>query len=141
MEINLKDFGGKNNGSFDNTNSFKKAFDKLAKNGGGKLVVDAGTWKTGPIDLVDNTTLEIKEGAELSFITDPNAYTPVFTRWEGVECYAMHSLIRADGCKNITVTGKGTINGNGTTGGESSKQKKLSASQNRWHLMNLPLRN
>lgn len=124
VEINLKDFGGKNDGAFNNTDSFKKAFEQIAKNGGGKLVLDAGIWKTGPIDLVDNSTLELKEGAELSFITDPNAYFPVRTRWEGVECYAMHALLRAADCKNVTVTGKGTINGNGNDWWGILKAKK-----------------
>ena len=64
-ELNITDFGGKNDGVFDNTNSFKAAFEELAKNGGGKLVVNAGSWLTGPIDLVENSTLELKEGAEL----------------------------------------------------------------------------
>ncbi|WP_407429563.1 hypothetical protein [Treponema sp.] len=84
-EIKLTDFGGNGDGVFDNTNSFKAAFEELAKNGGGKLIVEKGTWLTGPIDLIENSTLELAEGAELSFITDPNAYPPAFTRWEGVE--------------------------------------------------------
>ncbi len=124
VEINLKDFGGKCNGNFDNTNSFKNAFEVIKKNGGGKLVVDEGIWKTGPIDLVDNSILELREGAELSFITDPGAYPPVFTRWEGVECHAMHALLRAADCKNVTVTGKGTLNGNGSDWWGILKAKK-----------------
>lgn len=123
-EINIKDFGAKNNGKFDNTKAFKAAFDELAKNGGGKLVVDEGTWLTGPIDLVDNATLELKEGAELSFISDPAVYPPAYTRWEGVECYAMHALLRAADCKNVTITGKGTINGNGNDWWGIVKAKK-----------------
>lgn len=123
-EINIKDFGAKNNGKFDNTKAFKAAFDELAKNGGGKLVVDEGTWLTGPIDLVDNATLELKEGAELSFISDPSVYPPAYTRWEGVECYAMHALLRAADCKNVTITGKGTINGNGNDWWGIVKAKK-----------------
>ncbi|MBR0494651.1 MAG: glycoside hydrolase family 28 protein [Treponema sp.] len=123
-EINIKDFGAKNNGKFDNTKAFKAAFDELAKNGGGKLVVGEGVWLTGPIDLVDNATLELKEGAELSFISDPSVYPPAYTRWEGVECYAMHALLRASDCKNVTITGKGTINGNGNDWWGIVKAKK-----------------
>lgn len=123
-EINIKDFGAKNNGKFDNTKAFKAAFDELAKNGGGKLIVDEGTWLTGPIDLVDNATLELKEGAELSFISDPSVYPPAYTRWEGVECYAMHALLRASDCKNVTITGRGTINGNGNDWWGIVKAKK-----------------
>ncbi|MBQ9622774.1 MAG: glycoside hydrolase family 28 protein [Treponema sp.] len=123
-EINIKDFGAKNNGKFDNTKAFKSAFDELAKNGGGKLVVGEGVWLTGPIDLVDNAILELKEGAELSFISDPSVYPPAYTRWEGVECYAMHALLRAADCKNVTITGKGTINGNGNDWWGIVKAKK-----------------
>ncbi|WP_294428294.1 glycoside hydrolase family 28 protein [uncultured Treponema sp.] len=125
LEINIRDFGGKSDGIFDNTAAFKAAFDELAKNGGGKLVIGSGNWLTGPIDLVDNSTLEIKEGAELTFITDPNAYPPAFTRWEGVECYAMHSLVRAANCENVKITGNGTINGNGSDWWGIVKAKKV----------------
>ena len=123
-ELNLKNFGAKNDGAFDNTAAFKAAFEELAKNGGGKLVVESGKWLTGPIDLIENSTLELQEGAELSFVSDPNAYPPAFTRWEGVECYAMHALIRAADCKNVCITGKGTINGNGKAWWELKKAKK-----------------
>lgn len=112
-ELNFKEFGGKNDGAFDNTALFKAAFDEIAKNGGGKLVVDSGKWITGPIDIPSDTTLELADGAELSFLTDPNAYPPAFTRWEGVECYAMHALVRSADSKNVKITGKGTLNGNG----------------------------
>ncbi|WP_147635068.1 glycoside hydrolase family 28 protein [Treponema pectinovorum] len=112
-ELNFKNFGGKNDGSFDNTALFKAAFDGIAKNGGGKLLVESGKWVTGPIDIPTDTTLELAEGAELSFLTDPNLYPPAFTRWEGVECYAMHALVRSSDTKNVKITGKGTLNGNG----------------------------
>ena len=124
VEVNLRDFGGKNDGLFDNTESFKKAFEHISKSGGGKLVLDSGTWLTACIDLVDGSVLELKEGAELSFLTEPSLYPPAFTRWEGVECYALHPLIRANGCKNVTVTGKGVINGNGSAWWELKKAKK-----------------
>ena len=111
--VKIEDFGGKNDGAFDNTNAFSKAFADLQANGGGTLTVGAGIWCTGAITLFSNTTLVLAEGAELSFIPEPERYPPVYTRWEGVECYAMHPLIYADGQKNVTITGKGTVNGNG----------------------------
>jgi len=111
--LNLSDFGAKGDGSFDNTDAFAKAFAELQEAGGGKLTVSKGVWSTGAITLFSNTTLELEEGCELSFIPEPQRYTPVFTRWEGVECYAMHPLIYASGQKNVTICGKGTVNGNG----------------------------
>ena len=123
--ISFRDFGAKSDGS-DNTIIFKKAFDELAKNGGGTLTVESGKWVTGPIDIPSDTTLELQEGAELLFTDDPNAYPPAFTRWEGVECYAMHALVRSADTKNVKITGKGTINGNGKAWWELKRAKKAS---------------
>ncbi len=122
----LADFGGKNDGVFDNTDAFSRAFAALAQNGGGTLTVGAGSWRTGAITLLSNTTLVLEEGAELSFIPEPERYTPVYTRWEGVECYAMHPLIYADSQKNVTITGKGTVNGNGAIWWKLRAQKRAS---------------
>lgn len=124
IELKLEDFGGKNDGQFDNTTAFALAFAEIARNGGGKLTVTKGVWSTGPIDIPSDTTLEILEGAELSFITDPDRYPPVFTRWEGVECFGMHPLVFSTRQKNVKITGKGTINGNGKAWWEKRWAKK-----------------
>ena len=123
-EITLEAFGGKADGKFNNTGAFALAFAELARNGGGKLTLSKGVWSTGPIDIPSDTTLEISEGAEISFIFDPNLYPPAFTRWEGVECYAMHPLVFSSHTKNVRITGKGTINGNGEPWWKLKKAKK-----------------
>ncbi len=124
LNIKIEDFGAKNDGSFDNTEAFKAAFSEIKKNNGGTLTVSSGKWLTGPIDIPSDTTLNLLEGAELAFVTDPNAYPPAFTRWEGVECFAMHALIRSADSKNVKITGKGIINGNGKDWWELKKTKK-----------------
>ena len=123
-EFKIEDFGAKNDGTFDNTEAFKAAFDEIAKNGGGKLAVSAGKWLTGPVDIPSDTVFEIQEGAEIIFIAEPSMYPPAFTRWEGVECYAMHALVRSEKTKNVKITGKGTINGNGEYWWKTVKDKK-----------------
>ena len=97
----------------DNSEAFAAAFDFFRKNGGGVLQVGKGIWKTGPLTLCSDITLELEEGAVISFIPEPELYRPVKTRWEGVVCYAMHPCILADGETNVTICGKGTIDGNG----------------------------
>lgn len=112
-EFTLEMFGGKGDGIFNNTNAFAMAFMEIARCGGGELVVGNGTYVTGPIEIQGGASLRVEEGAEISFLSRPDLYPPVYTRWEGVECFAMHPLIFSSNAKNVSIRGKGTLNGNG----------------------------
>jgi unsaturated rhamnogalacturonyl hydrolase len=79
--------------------------------GGGRVVVPAGEFVTGPIVLVSNVNLHVSEGATLKFATDPARYPRVFTRWEGIECMNYCPLVYAFEQTNVAVTGKGTLDG------------------------------
>ncbi|MCM1322364.1 MAG: glycoside hydrolase family 28 protein [Bacteroides sp.] len=122
--INLEQFGGKAENTFDNTEAFKNAFAHLKAQGGGKLIVKSGVWRTGPIDFVSNTTLYLEENAVISFIPEPELYQPVRTRWEGVECYAMHPCVFGSGVHDAVIGGKGIIDGEGSVWWEMRRQKK-----------------
>ena len=66
--------------------------------------------------MKSNVDLHIAEGAVLKFSTDPKDYLPlVRTRWEGDDCYNYSPLIYANGQTNIAVTGKGLLDGQGST--------------------------
>ena len=96
----------------DDRSAIQKAIDSCPA--GGKVVVPRGEWKSGPLTLKSNLTLEAAEGCVISFSDCMEDYLPpVFTRWEGVECYNYKPLIYAKGCENITITGKGTFFGSG----------------------------
>ena len=83
--------------------------------GGGTVLVPEGTFYTGPITLKSNVNLHVSEGATLKFSTDQKLYFPaVITRWEGLDCYNARPLIYAYGETNIALTGKGTIDGQGS---------------------------
>lgn len=83
--------------------------------GGGTVLVPKGKFYTGPITLKSNVNLHIEEGAALMFSTDQSLYFPaVITRWEGLDCYNARPLIYAYGETNIAITGKGTIDGQGS---------------------------
>jgi polygalacturonase len=112
-EINLASFGGIADGVTDNTDSFAAAMQALKEAGGGSLKIGKGVWRTGPIEIFSNISIALDEGAVLLFIPDPERYKPVKTRWEGLECYAMHPCIFASEQENITITGKGVIDGSG----------------------------
>jgi polygalacturonase len=84
--------------------------------GGGRVLVPAGLWPTGPIHLKSNVNLHVAEGATLQFTTDPTRFPVVFTRWEGMECMNYSPLIYAFEQENIAVTGKGVLDGSASKG-------------------------
>lgn len=94
--------------------TIQAAVNACADMGGGTVVVPKGEWKSGAIHLKSNINLHLEDGAIIIFSDKPSDYLPVvFTRWEGVECYNYSPLIYANGCENISVTGNGTLIGNG----------------------------
>ncbi len=121
---NLKEFGGKSEATFDNSEAFAAAFDFFSQNKGGELVISAGTWRTGPIDLCSGMTLTLEENAVVQFIAEPARYRPVKTRWEGVVCHAMHPCIFAANATDVTIRGKGTFDGNGSFWWAEKRRKK-----------------
>jgi polygalacturonase len=114
-DFNITDYGAVGDGNIDCTEAFKQAISAANKTGGGRVVVPAGLFLTGAIHLKSNVNLHVSEGAVIRFSTDPNAYLPaVYTRWEGIECMNYSPLIYAYKQKNIAITGKGTLDGQGS---------------------------
>lgn len=94
------------------TRAIQKAIDQVNRKGGGTVIVPAGVWNTGRIELKSNVNLHLEEGAELHFSGNIKDYQPaVFTRNEGVELYSLGALIYANGQRNIALTGKGKLVG------------------------------
>lgn len=122
--MNIETFGARGDGQTDNTAAFTAAFEYARRNGGAHLSVGSGIWRTGPLRLFSHTTLCLEADAVISFIPEPDRYTPVFTRWEGVECYAMHPCLFAAGEERITLTGEGMLDGNGQVWWEMLRRKR-----------------
>jgi unsaturated rhamnogalacturonyl hydrolase len=91
--------------------AIEKAISACHAAGGGRVLVPAGTFFTGPIVLKSHVNLHLMEGAVLKFSTDPAQYPNVFTRWEGIECMNHSPLIYAFEQENIALTGKGILDG------------------------------
>lgn len=112
--VNIVDFGAIPNGETLNTEAIKNAILHCSENGGGRVVFPAGKWLTGAIHMADNIELHFEENAHVVFTTDKNAYLPVvYTGFEGIRCYNYSPLIYGNGLKNIAITGKGILDGNG----------------------------
>ncbi|OQP59535.1 glycoside hydrolase [Niastella vici] len=108
-------FGANGDGITKNTEAFRKAIEACAASGGGRVVVPAGKFLTGPIYLKSNVNLHLQKHAAIVFSDDTSDYPIVFTRWEGMECMNYSPQLYAYGEQNIAVTGEGTLYGNAST--------------------------
>ncbi|AWW30575.1 glycoside hydrolase family 28 protein [Echinicola strongylocentroti] len=110
---NILDVGGNNEGELC-TEAIQNAIDKAAEEGGGTLYFPAGDYLTGAIHMKSNTTLHLDAGAVLRFSTNFDHYLPfVQMRWEGTVMNNFSPLIYAYEAENITITGRGKIDGQG----------------------------
>lgn len=126
-KLDLAELGGIPDGQFDNTGIFKRALERLREARGGHLEVGPGVWSTGPVELFSGCTLVLAEGAVVSFIPEPARYRPVPSRWEGIECHAMHPCVFASGQHDVAVIGRGCIDGNGGVWWRLFREKQLAA--------------
>ncbi len=97
-----------------NQKAINKAIATCSKKGGGRVIVPAGTWNTGAIRMQSNVNLVIEEGATLLFAFDTSLYPLVKTSWEGLGCWNYSPCIYAYEATDVAITGKGTIDGNGS---------------------------
>jgi polygalacturonase len=105
-------FGALARSDVDQTAAIRAAIAACAAAGGGRVVVPAGRFVTGPIVLRSNVNLHLQDGAVLAFSQDPRAYLPpVFTRFEGVELMNYSPFLYAFEQDNIAITGSGALDG------------------------------
>ncbi len=124
----VADFGGVGDGSTLSTEAFAKAIASLSEQGGGRVVVPAGVWYTGPIELKDNIELHLDRNAMIVFSDDKSLYPLVQITFEGLNTWRCQSPISATHAKNIAITGFGIIDGNGDAW-RAVKRGKLTAGQ------------
>jgi polygalacturonase len=110
FEITL--FGAREGGRIKATDAISKAIQECSAAGGGRVVIPAGMFLTGAIQLASNVNLHLEDGATLRFSQDPQDYLPVvLTRFEGTECMNYSPFIYAFEQTNIAITGTGTLDG------------------------------
>lgn len=100
-EYNIKSFGAVADGVSNNAVAIQKAIDEANKNGGGKVTVPPGNFVTGAIVLKSGVQLYIELGARL-------IGSDKIADYENPIALA---LIVAKGQQNISISGKGVIDG------------------------------
>ena len=96
----------------DNAPMIQKAIDKVSAAGGGTVVVPAGEFVTGPLELKSGVELHLEMGAKLLGYPDTTAYRKAHIVANGKKSKDS-ALIYAYQQSNIAVTGLGTIDGQG----------------------------
>ena len=124
----ITSYGAKNDGITLNTISINKAIKECNEKGGGVVVVPAGMWITGPLEIKSNVNLHLKKGALLQFTQDFDQYPLVKSNWEGLPQMRNQSPLWSNGETNIAITGFGIIDGGGDAW-RMVKRDKLTDSQ------------
>ena len=95
------------------TEKIQAVIDRCAQEGGGVVVVPQGTFMTGALFFKQGTHLHVDEGGTLKGSDRISDYPILTTRIEGETCKYFSALVNADGLDGFTITGSGTIDGNG----------------------------
>lgn len=111
---NVCEFGVKGDGSTNNTQSIAEVIDLAASNGGGTVYFPAGEYVTGTIELKSNMTLYLDSGCVILGSENPEDY-PMITRetLKGYNREGHSGLIKALNCENVTIKGRGVVDGRG----------------------------
>ncbi len=106
QRVSITDFGAIGDGQTMNTAAIQKAIDTLAKQGGGHVDVPAGIWLTAPFKLKSGIDLHLAQNAIIQLTEDRSLHVK-----EGSKKATM--AITASNAHDISITGKGIIDGNG----------------------------
>ena len=97
---NVRDFGASGMKSDNSQEAIQKAINFCNLSGGGVVLLPAGEYSSGTLHLKSNVTLRIEAGATLYSIKDKSAFDK-------------DALLYAEDAANITIEGRGTVDGQG----------------------------
>ena len=106
---NPRDFGAKADGTTKDNSAIQKAIDACAAKGGGTVRLTAGIYLSAPIVLKSNIIFQLDKRATLLGSPDHADYPEITEfRLPGIQ-----PLVSAANAENVSITGEGTIDGNG----------------------------
>ena len=103
QDFNILDYGAKADGRTLNTKVIQRLIDQV-EHGGGRVVIPSGTYLTGTLIMKSGVTVHLLTGATLLGSLDPAHY---------LKLSGGYGLIISDAVRNFSITGNGTIDGQG----------------------------
>jgi polygalacturonase len=116
---NVQDFGAVGDGKTINTKAIQSAIDQCSKTGG-RVVIPIGSFLSGTLHLKSGIEIHIEEGGVLKgspffkdYPVNTVGYKNAFTHSFNGKISTSRAFIFAEGVHDISLTGKGSVNGNG----------------------------
>ncbi|HVM61939.1 MAG TPA: glycosyl hydrolase family 28 protein [Verrucomicrobiae bacterium] len=110
--ISVRDLGATGDGTNKDTVAFQKALDTCAVNGGGEVIVPAGNYLIGSVQMGTHTILRLEKDSVIIGSGDTNDYPMLDVRWEGRWQPGRRALIYSANVDQIGIIGPGRIEGN-----------------------------
>ncbi|MBI5950457.1 MAG: glycoside hydrolase family 28 protein [Chloroflexi bacterium] len=125
MTFNVREHGAMGDGQTLDSPAIQSAIDLCAEQGGGTIYLPAGQYLTGSLFLRDNISLHLDSGAVILGSENPDDYPIIHSRWEGKHQDTHAPLITGQNLNNISVVGRGTIDGRGAKWWQAKKDGTL----------------
>ena len=116
-DVVITDYGAIPDGKTLNTVALQKAIDACFATGGGRVTVPPGTYLTGTIELKANIDLHLMQNAVILGSTNNPAE------------YRDSALVLVKGVENVSISGSGTIDGQGWHKNFSNKGREVKISR------------
>jgi len=113
---NIRESGAVGDGKTPDTQALQRAIDACHADGGGTVLVPAGTFVIGTVELKSNVTLHLAAAATLLGSPEGSHYhaiSQIPLHGDATLEDGNYALLFAVDAKNITIEGKGTIDGHG----------------------------
>jgi len=110
--FNVRQYGAVGDGKTPDTAAINRAITACAAAGGGTVTLPAGTYLSGTVTLLSHVTLNVASGATLLASDDPADF-PLESDAYDLSKQIRSPLIDAHDAEDISLTGRGTIDGQG----------------------------
>ena len=126
--FDVRECGAKGDGKTFDTEAIQKALDNCGKAGGGTVLLTKGTYLTKPLTIRTKTALLIEEGATLLASTNQNDFMKTPGDWTKATSSDFVPFVSGKDLENVTIAGKGTIEGSGAVWWEAAEEARRKVS-------------
>ena len=112
-QYTITDYGVSSDSTLVQTKAIQAVIETAFENGGGVIMIPKGTFLSGALFFKQGTHLYLEQDGVLKGSDDISDFPVLMTRIEGESVDYFPALVNADGINGFTISGKGTLDGNG----------------------------